>query len=196
MVWGNVLSFYWCRPGIWLHHYGKKRPYCWRILALSLAPVPRGRWDKAATSELLLCHLPKNNEIISYRFLFLQLNCCVVSNRWLPISTRTTTTCGSFTSQMTMKVSCIIYLHFQTKWSHVPESNCSSLLFVSIKPGLEHLPWFVMVTSFDWNTKSKHNEYLHRIHIGSIIALLKTCVDIEFKWWCFSIMWTLHSISV
>jgi len=50
IIWGNILIL-WCRPGLWIHHHSKKPPYCWRLFALSLALIPRGRGSEAAAGQ-------------------------------------------------------------------------------------------------------------------------------------------------
>lgn len=56
------------------------------------------------------------------------------SNRWPPTCTRTTTTCGSFTSPVTMRVSSALYLHVSNKWSNVSETKRSAFVCLLLSP--------------------------------------------------------------
>lgn len=56
------------------------------------------------------------------------------SYRWLPTCTRTTTTIGSFTSPVTMRVSSALDQLVPNKWSNVSETKCSSLVCLLLSP--------------------------------------------------------------
>lgn len=174
-------SLPWCRPGVRLHHHSQEPAYRRRIPPLSLAPVPRGRRSEAATGLLPMNPTPpppSTMNIMNHLALFPLTLTKPHLNRWPRTSTRTTTTCGSFTSPVPMEVSPTVYLHVSNKWSNVSETKQFPFCLSLLKPSLGCLTWFVMVTSFDWNTKSKHSQCLNSFSLKS--AECTVCVETNF----------------
>lgn len=96
-------------------------------------------------------------------------------NRWLPTSTKTTTTCGSSASPLAMRVSSTVYLHVSNKWSNVSETKCSSFVCVLLRP-----VWDAWLGSSRWH----HSTGTQRVSVQSvciafILEALIVCVDTD-----------------
>lgn len=90
------------------------------------------------------------------------------SNRWLPTCTRTTTTCGSFTSPVTMRVSSTVYLHVSNKWSHVSKTKCSSLVCLPLSP-----VWDAWLGSSRWHhSTGTQRVSIQRAYIAFLLGAL------------------------
>lgn len=144
----------WCRPGVRLHHHCEKPADRRRIPALPLAPVPRGRRSKAATGSLFMPHTHPTWYSSNW----------TCSNRWLPTCTRTTTTCGSSTSPVTIRVSSAVHLHVSNKWSNVSETKCSSFVCLLLSS-----VWDAWLGSSRWH----HSTGTQRVSIPSVCTAFK-----------------------